>query len=131
VRAVTVALGEALVAVLLYRLAVPVATPSPAVGPAAGSTSVRSRCGRQPAAALETTAAGWSWAIFGTVLDWSRLTERSPAAPTAAHIATLLTGGLSACWAAVGSASLAKCRTPEIPAPVDSVPSGFETVGHE
>jgi hypothetical protein len=31
----------------------------------------------------------------------------------------------------VGSAGLAKCRTPEIPAPVDSVPSGFETVGHE
>jgi hypothetical protein len=124
VRAVTVALGEALVAVLLYRLAVPVATPSPAVGPAAGSTSVRSRCGRQPAAALETTAAGWSWAIFGTVLDWSRLTERSPAAPTAAHIATLLTGGL---FSVLGSGGL---RWPgEVQNPGNSCAGRFRPVG--
>jgi hypothetical protein len=53
-----------------------------------------SSTGDQPAAALETTAARLSWAIFGTAPDWSRMTERSPAAPTAAHIATLLTGGL-------------------------------------
>ena len=54
-----------------------------------------SHSGDQPAAALETTAAGLSWPIFGTALDWSRMTERSPAAPTVAHIATLLTGLLS------------------------------------
>jgi AcrR family transcriptional regulator len=49
----------------------------------------------QPAVALETTAAGLSWAIFGTALDWSRMPERTPAPATAARIATLLTGGLA------------------------------------
>jgi AcrR family transcriptional regulator len=49
---------------------------------------------RQPIA-LESTAAGLSWAIFGTAADWSRMVERSPAESTAAHIATLLTQGLS------------------------------------
>jgi AcrR family transcriptional regulator len=44
---------------------------------------------------LETTAAGLSWAIFGTAVDWSRMLERSPADATAAHIASLLTEGLS------------------------------------
>jgi len=44
---------------------------------------------------LETTAAGLSWAIFGTALDWSRMPERSPAEPTASRIAELLTEGLS------------------------------------
>ena len=44
---------------------------------------------------LETTAAGLSWAIFGTALNWSRMPERSPAEPTAARIADLLTEGLS------------------------------------
>jgi AcrR family transcriptional regulator len=52
-------------------------------------------CASQPAVARETTAAGFSWAIFGTALDWSRMTERSPAEPTAAQIASLLNGGLS------------------------------------
>ena len=55
---------------------------------------------KQPGVALETTAAGLSWAIFGTALDWSRMPERSPAEPTAAQIATLLTGGLSSVLAA-------------------------------
>jgi AcrR family transcriptional regulator len=44
---------------------------------------------------LETTAAGLSWAIFGTALNWSRMPERSPAEPTASRIADLLTEGLS------------------------------------
>lgn len=44
--------------------------------------------------ALETTAAGLSWAIFGTALDWSRTSLRAPAEPTAAQIATLLTEGV-------------------------------------
>jgi AcrR family transcriptional regulator len=44
---------------------------------------------------FETTAAGLSWAIFGTALDWSRMPERSPAEPTASRIADLLTQGLS------------------------------------
>jgi len=44
---------------------------------------------------LETTAAGLSWAIFGTAVDWSRMAERSPAESTAARIATLLTQGLT------------------------------------
>jgi AcrR family transcriptional regulator len=44
---------------------------------------------------LETTAAGLSWAIFGTALDWSRMAERSSAEPTASRIADLLTEGLS------------------------------------
>ena len=44
---------------------------------------------------LETTAAGLSWAIFGTALNWSRMRERSPAEPTASRIADLLTEGLS------------------------------------
>jgi AcrR family transcriptional regulator len=44
---------------------------------------------------LETTAAGLSWAIFGTALDWSRMPERTSAEPTAGRIADLLTGGLS------------------------------------
>jgi len=44
---------------------------------------------------LETTAAGLSWAIFGTALNWSRMPERSPAEPTANRIADLLTEGLS------------------------------------
>ena len=46
-------------------------------------------------AALETTAASLSWAIFGTALDWSRMPVRSPAEPTASRIADLLTEGLS------------------------------------
>jgi AcrR family transcriptional regulator len=45
--------------------------------------------------ALPTTAAGLSWAIFGTALDWSRMVERSPAEPTASRIADLLTEGLA------------------------------------
>src|SRR5579859_8057832 len=49
----------------------------------------------RPTVPLETTAAGLSWAIFGTALDWSRMTERSPAEPTASRIAELLTEGLS------------------------------------
>jgi AcrR family transcriptional regulator len=52
-------------------------------------------CADQPRVARETTAAGLSWAIFGTALDWSRMPERSPAGPKAAQIAMLLTGGLS------------------------------------
>jgi AcrR family transcriptional regulator len=48
--------------------------------------------GRVP---LETTAVGMSWAIFGTALDWSRMSERSPAGPTASRIADLLSEGLS------------------------------------
>ncbi len=44
---------------------------------------------------VETTAAGLSWAIFGTALHWSRMSQRSPAEPTAARIAELLTEGLS------------------------------------
>jgi AcrR family transcriptional regulator len=48
----------------------------------------------QPSVGLETTAAGLSWAIFGTALDWSRMVDRSPAEPTAAQIAKLLTEGL-------------------------------------
>ncbi|MCA1646353.1 MAG: hypothetical protein LC797_13145 [Chloroflexi bacterium] len=44
---------------------------------------------------LESTAAGLSWAIFGTALDWSRMPERAPAEPTASRIAELLTEGLS------------------------------------
>jgi AcrR family transcriptional regulator len=52
-------------------------------------------CANQPQVARETTAAGLSWAIFGTALDWSRMQERSPAQPKAAQIAALLTGGLS------------------------------------
>jgi AcrR family transcriptional regulator len=44
--------------------------------------------------ALETTADGLSWAIFGTALDWSRMATRSPAEPAAAQIASLLTEGL-------------------------------------
>lgn len=44
---------------------------------------------------LETTAAGLSWAIFGTALDWSRMPKRSPAEPTASRIADLLTEGLA------------------------------------
>jgi len=44
---------------------------------------------------LETTAAGLSWAIFGTALEWSRMPERSPAELTASRIADLLTQGLS------------------------------------
>ena len=44
---------------------------------------------------LETTAAGLSWAIFGTALNWSRMPERSPAEPTARRIADLLTEGLA------------------------------------
>jgi AcrR family transcriptional regulator len=53
------------------------------------------RVGGQQPIGLETTAAGLSWAIFGTAVDWSRMVERSPAESTAAHIATLLTQGLS------------------------------------
>jgi AcrR family transcriptional regulator len=45
--------------------------------------------------ARATTAAGLSWAIFGTALDWSRMPERSPAEPTASRIADLLSEGLS------------------------------------
>jgi len=52
-------------------------------------------CASQPAVARETTAAGFSWAIFGTAVDWRRMPERSPAEPTAAQIASLLNGGLS------------------------------------
>jgi AcrR family transcriptional regulator len=52
-------------------------------------------CANQPAVRVETTAAGLSWAIFGTALDWSRMPDRSPAEPTAAQIAALLAGGLS------------------------------------
>jgi len=48
-----------------------------------------------PALPLEMTAAGLSWAIFGTALDWSRRTQRSPAEPSATHVADLLTAGLS------------------------------------
>lgn len=44
---------------------------------------------------LASTAAGLSWAIFGTALDWSRMPERSPAEPTAGGIADLLTDGLA------------------------------------
>jgi AcrR family transcriptional regulator len=53
------------------------------------------RGGAQQPMGLETTAAGLSWAIFGTAVDWSHMVERSPAESTAAHIATLLTQGLS------------------------------------
>lgn len=52
---------------------------------------------------LETTAAGLSWAIFGTALNWSRMAERSPAEPTAARIADLLTEGLSSVVGALTS----------------------------
>ena len=63
---------------------------------AAGTAPAPARAhANQPQVPLETTAAGLSWAIFGTALDWSRMPERSPAAATAAQIATLLTGGLS------------------------------------
>jgi AcrR family transcriptional regulator len=48
----------------------------------------------RPAVPLEMTAAGLSWAIFGTALDWSRMTDRSPAEPSATHVADLLTAGL-------------------------------------
>jgi AcrR family transcriptional regulator len=44
---------------------------------------------------LKTTAAGLSWAIFGTAVDWSQMVERSPAESTSAQIATLLTEGLA------------------------------------
>jgi AcrR family transcriptional regulator len=57
----------------------------------------RTSCGdgrATPRVPLETTAAGLSWAIFGTALDWSRMPERSPADATAAQIATLLIEGL-------------------------------------
>jgi AcrR family transcriptional regulator len=47
-------------------------------------------------AGLEATAAGVSWAIFGTALDWSRMPERSPAEPRAAQIAALVFHGVSA-----------------------------------
>ena len=60
---------------------------------AAGGTG-RARCAVPPG--LEATAAGVSWAIFGTALDWSRMPERSPAEPSAAQIATLLFHGVSA-----------------------------------
>ena len=53
------------------------------------------RVGAHRPIGLETTAAGLSWAIFGTAVDWSRMVERSPAESTAAQIATLLTQGLS------------------------------------
>jgi AcrR family transcriptional regulator len=53
------------------------------------------RTGAHQQVGLETTAAGLSWAIFGTAVDWSRMVERTPAEPTAAQIATLLTEGLS------------------------------------
>jgi len=53
------------------------------------------RCATRAHVPLETTAAGLSWAIFGTALDWSRMPERSPADPTASRIADLLTEGLS------------------------------------
>ena len=53
------------------------------------------RAGAYQQVGLETTAAGLSWAIFGTAVDWSRMVERSPAEATAAHIAALLTEGLS------------------------------------
>jgi AcrR family transcriptional regulator len=49
-----------------------------------------------PEIALETTAAGLSWTIFGTTVDWSRMPQRTPADATATQIAALLTGGLSA-----------------------------------
>jgi len=52
-------------------------------------------CAASRNVALETTAAGLSWAIFGTALNWSRMPERSPAEPTAARIAELLTEGLA------------------------------------
>jgi AcrR family transcriptional regulator len=52
-------------------------------------------CASRPQVPLETAAAGISWAIFGTALDWSRTPERSPAEPTACRIADLLTEGLS------------------------------------
>jgi AcrR family transcriptional regulator len=52
-------------------------------------------CPTRPGVALPTTAAGLSWAIFGTALDWSRMVERSPAGPTASRIADLLTEGLA------------------------------------
>jgi AcrR family transcriptional regulator len=60
-----------------------------------GWLQVAPACLTQPPVARETTAAGLSWAIFGTALDWSRMPERAPAQPRAAQIATLLTGGLS------------------------------------
>ena len=49
----------------------------------------------RPGVPLQMTAAGLSWAIFGTALDWSRMTERAPAEPSATHVANLLTAGLS------------------------------------
>ncbi|HLZ31959.1 MAG TPA: TetR/AcrR family transcriptional regulator [Chloroflexota bacterium] len=49
----------------------------------------------EPAVPLAMSAAGLSWAIFGTALDWSRMTERSPAERTASHVADLLTAGLA------------------------------------
>jgi AcrR family transcriptional regulator len=52
-------------------------------------------CATRQHVPLETTAAGLSWAIFGTALDWSRMPERSAAGPTASRIADLLTEGLS------------------------------------
>jgi AcrR family transcriptional regulator len=53
------------------------------------------RCATRQHVPLETTAAGLSWAIFGTALDWSQMPERSPAEATASRIADLLTEGLS------------------------------------
>jgi hypothetical protein len=52
--------------------------------------------GVRAGAGLEATAAGVSWAIFGTALDWSRMPERSPAEPRAAQIAALVFHGVSA-----------------------------------
>jgi len=52
-------------------------------------------CPTRRSVPLVTTAAGLSWAIFGTALDWSRMPERSPAEATASRIADLLTEGLS------------------------------------
>jgi AcrR family transcriptional regulator len=46
--------------------------------------------------AIETAAAGVSWAIFGAALGWSQATPRPPVAATAAAIAALLMEGLSA-----------------------------------
>lgn len=49
----------------------------------------------RPDVPFQMTAAGLSWAIFGTALDWSRMTERAPAEPSATCVANLLTAGLS------------------------------------
>jgi AcrR family transcriptional regulator len=45
-------------------------------------------------ARLDSTVAAWSWAIFGSALQWSQSATRPPAEPAAAQLATLLTRGL-------------------------------------